>query len=310
MTDILFNTFTYIFIIGIGYFLKKLCVLPKEAGDILAKIVVNLTLPAMLLSASNGLNMDGSMIVYLFLGLFCNAFMLAVSYFLTKKNTPVLRGAAAMSCAGVDVGNFVLPFVVKFFPGPGVVMLNSFNIGNTVMNNGFDFVFASKLAAGKEKFGVKEMAKKLFSSVTFDTYLLIIFLNCTGLALPGRVMQVVDVIGSANLFIVMLMIGLKLAGGKQDTTDEEAHVLKRIFFARFAGAACLTALTWLLPIPTLGKVIAALAYFGPPTTASNAYARKLGYTGTLSARMNILSIFPVIFLLTAIILAVTHFGIV
>lgn len=308
MTDILFNTFIYIFIIGLGYFLKKIRLLEKQAGDMLAKIVVNLTLPAMLLSASNGLVMDDSMLIYIILGLLCNVFMLAVSSVLTKKNAPVIRGAAAMSCAGIDVGNFVLPFVLKFFPGAGIMMINSFNIGNTVMNNGVDFVVASELAAGKQKFGIKDVAKKLFSSVTFDTYILIIFMTCFKLALPERVIQIVDVIGNANIFIVMLMIGLKLEFGAKENTEEERSTVRRIFVARYLGAVCMSVLTWLLPLPVLGKIVVTMAYFGPPTTASNAYARRLGYTGGMTAKLNILCIFPTIILITAIIMAVRFFG--
>ena len=308
MADILFNSFTYILLIGLGFLLKKIGLLEKEAGDMLAKLVVNLTLPAMLLSASNGLIMDASMLVYIILGIMCNVIMLGVSSLLTKKNTPVIRGAAAMSCAGIDVGNFVLPFVIKFFPGQGVLMINSFNIGNTIMNNGVDFVFASKLASGKEKFGFKDMVKKLFSSVTFDTYILIIIMTCLGRSLPQRVIQIVDIIGNANIFIVMLMIGLKLDFSTEENTAEERSTLKRIFIARFAGAACMSAATWLLPIPTLGKIIATMAYFGPPTTASNAYARRLGYKGSMTAKMNILNIFPVIIIITVIIMTVRYLG--
>lgn len=310
MADILFNTFTYIFIIGLGYFLKRIHLLGKDAGDMLAKIVINLTLPAMLLSASNGLVMDSTMLVYIILGIMCNVVMLVVSYVLTRNNTPVIRGAAAMSCAGIDIGNFVLPFVVKFFPGTGVMMVNSFNIGNAIMNNGGDFVFASKLAAGKSKFGIRDMAKKLFSSVTFDTYILIILMSCMGWSLPQRVMQIVDIIGNANIFIVMLMIGLKLDFSSEESTDEEKTVLRRIFIARYAGAVCMSVATWILPIPTLGKIISTLVYFGPPTTGSNAYARRLGYTGGMSAKMNILCIFPTIFIITAIIMIVSYLGIV
>ena len=308
MADILFNTFIYILIIALGYFLKRIGLLDKSAGDTLAKIVVNLTLPAMLLSASNGLVMDAAMIVYIVLGIMCNAIMLFVAYALTKKNSPVIRGAAAMSCAGIDVGDFVLPFVVKFFPGAGIMMLNSFNIGNTVMNNGIDFVVASKLAAGKSSFGIKDMAKKLFTSVTFDTYILIIIMSCLGWSLPQRVLQVVDIIGNANIFIVMLMIGLKLEFGAKENTLEERSTVMRIFIARLAGATCLAAITWILPIPTLGKIIATMAYFGPPTTASNAYARKLGYTGGMTAKLNIILIFPAIFIITAIVMMVRYLG--
>lgn len=309
MTDILFNTFTYVFIIGLGYFLKKVHMFDKSVGDILAKIVVNLTLPAMLLSASNGLIMDGSMLIYIVFGIMCNAIMLVVASIMTKKNTPVIRGAATMSCAGIDVGNFVLPFVLKFFPGQGTLMINSFNIGNTIMNNGVDYVFASKLAAGKQKYSIKDMLKRLFSSVTFDTYILIILMSCLGWVLPQRVIQVVDVIGKANIFIVMLMIGLKLEFGTKENTDEEKLTVKRVFIARYAGALCMSVITWILPIPTLGKVIATMAYFGPPTTASNAYARELGYTGGMTAKLNIINIFPVIFIITAIIMTVRYFGI-
>ena len=55
MFDVLITSLTFILIIVIAYFLKKVKVLKKSDANILATIIMNVTLPCALLTSANGI---------------------------------------------------------------------------------------------------------------------------------------------------------------------------------------------------------------------------------------------------------------
>ena len=300
MADVLFNTFVYLLIIGIGWTLKKMRIVGPQAADTVMALVMNLTLPCLLINCSAGVAMNAGMLLYLVLGVLVNLVGLAVSFCISGKRTPArMRGVAMLSSSGIDVGNFVLPFIQTFFAGTGVMILCIFNIGNTIMNSGGNYAIASRVAASEERFGVAAVLKKLFSSVAFDAYLLILFMACTGLPWPERFLQITGVIGDANIFLVMIMIGLKL---EFSLPKGERSLMCRILLVRFGVAALLTGLTCLLPVPTVAKIVLAAAYFGPPPTIANVFSRKLGYEGSLASQINVICIFTAMAIITGIML--------
>ena len=58
MFDVLITSLTFILIIVIAYFLKKVKVLKKSDANILATIIMNVTLPCALLTSANGITLD------------------------------------------------------------------------------------------------------------------------------------------------------------------------------------------------------------------------------------------------------------
>ena len=298
MFDVLFNTCIYLLIIAIGYFLKRTGIIGPKGADTVMALVMNLTLPCLLINCSVGSTLSAAMLLYLVLGVVVNLIGMAISFLVSGRGTrPLMRGVSMLSSSGIDVGNFVLPFVQTFFAGTGVMILCIFNIGNTFMNSGGDYAICSKAAAGRERFGLKDILKKLFTSMSFDAYLLILFMAITRLPWPDRFLQVTGVIGNANIFLVMIMIGLKLEFSLEKS---ERPLLLKILFVRFLVAGIMTGLTWLLPIPQVAKIVLTAAYFGPPPTIANVFARKLGYEGSLASQVNVICIFTAMVIITAI----------
>lgn len=298
MADILFNTFIYLLIIAIGYGLKKWKLVGPGAADTVMTLVINLTLPALLINSSAGATLSVSMLLYLVLGLLVNIIGLLIGFLTSrKKETPLLRGVTMLSTAGIDVGNFVLPFIKTFYPGTGVLDLCIFNIGNTVMNSGCNYAAAARVSASGKPFGLKDVCKKLFSSVAFDAYLLIIFMAVTGLPWPDRFLEITGIIGDANIFLVMIMLGLKL---EFHLEKEEKPLFFKILASRLSLAILMTVGTLFLPIPRVAKIVLIAAYFGPTSSISNVFSRNLGYQGSLSAQVNVITIFIAMALITAI----------
>ena len=69
---------------------------------------------------------------------------------------------------------------------------------------------ASTVVANEEKQSFKTVAKKLFSSIPFCTYIILFFLSLFHIAIPTQILTVTSIAGNANAFLAMLMIGILL----------------------------------------------------------------------------------------------------
>ena len=198
-----------------------------------------------------------------------------------------MKGAFMINTSGYNIGNFVLPFVQSFFPGMGVVYLCSFDIGNALMGLGMTYAVADHVASGENHFDIKELFKKLFSSIPFDVYVLIFILAIFKLQIPSPILTIASTIGAGNSFLAMLMIGLML---EIKVSPLEAKNVFKILGLRIVGTIVVSLLTLFLPIPLLAKQIMIMAYCAPLSTVSAVFTRKIGYQGDMSATANSLSI--------------------
>lgn len=288
MEKVLIQAAGFIIVILIGFFAKKLKILKKEDGYTMATIIMNITLPCALFTSASGITINGAMMAMLFLGLLLNIAMVAVGYFAGRKMVPSRRAAYMINCSGYNIGNFTLPFVQSFFPGLGVGYLCMFDVGNAMMCLGGTYAMASGVASSEQKITVREVAKKLLSSIPFDVYIIIFFLSLFHITLPSPILSVATYIGNANGFLVMLMIGLLLEI-KMDRHDVEDVI--KILVLRFGWSLALALICYyILPLPLLARKILALSLVSPVTTMATVFSRRCGYEKDMPAVVNSLSI--------------------
>lgn len=287
MNDVFFQTGLFFLYIAVGYSFKKIGLLKKEDSQILSKIIMNLTLPCLFFSSANGMTLDSSFIIFMLLGLLSNVLMIIISYLISYREEKIMRGTYMIACSGYDVGNFILTFITVFFPGLGVIYLCSFNIMNVIMAMGITFAVASSMVHNQTQFNIKMFLKNLFSSISFDVYIIILFIACFHLTIPQALLKVTSSIGSVNSFLVMVMIGLKLDFHMKES---ELKQMIQILVVRFVGAIFLSFMTFILPIPILAKQVFCITYFGPLISVSSVYAKELGYQGDVVAGANTISI--------------------
>lgn len=287
MKNIIFQTSLFFIYIGIGYCFKKMKLLKKEDSQIFATVIMNLTLPCVFFSSASGIEMNPTLLIFMFIGLLANVFMMILSFACSYHKDMLLRGTYMIACSGYDVGNFILPFVTAFFSKIGVIYLCSFNITNTIMAMGVTYAIASTLVFNQYHFDVKKFIKELLSSVSFDVYIFIIMIACFHLTIPAPLLKVISSIASVNSFLVMVMIGLKL---ELHISFNELKQLFQILSIRFIGAIVLIIMIFFLPIPILAKKILTMTFFGPLVSVASVYAKKLGYEGDIVASANTVSI--------------------
>ena len=81
-----------------------------------------------------------------------------------------------------------------------------FDVGNAIMCFGITFSIAMVISKGSVN--GKEILRTLFSSMPFVTYLVMILLCAAQIHLPQPVYTVAGMIGQANSFLAMLLIGI------------------------------------------------------------------------------------------------------
>lgn len=299
MYDIFFQTGLFLLYILIGYLLKKIKLLNKEDAQVLATIIMNITLPCLFFSSANGLKLDFNFLIFMFLGCLANVLLMVAGFIVSYKENRLMQGTYMIACSGYDVGNFILPFVSVFFPRLGVMYLCSFNITNVIISMGVTYAIASYYVYHQSQMGIKTFFKNLFSSVSFDVYILIIIISCFHITVPESIIKVTSSIGSVNSFLVMTMIGLKL---ELNIKKSDIKQLIQILVIRFLGAVILSAITYSLSIPILAKHILTITYFAPLVSVSSVYTKKLGYDGDIVVNANLISIIISMFMTTLILL--------
>ncbi|MBM6840222.1 transporter [[Clostridium] spiroforme] len=300
MEAIFVKAIGFILVIIIGFVLKQIKILDKRDGQTIATIIMNVTLPCALLCNGNGVTINAAMLMVLAIGLSSNIIMLVISYFLSKKEGALNQGYYMLNCSGYNIGNFAMPFVQTFFPGMGVAYLCMFDVGNSIMCLGGTYALAGSVASSGSNLTLKNLLKKLFSSIPFDVYILIFILAVFHVQLPDHIISIASFIGAGNGFLAMFMIGLLLE--VKINPMEMKMVVKTLFIRLFFGMILMLAVYFALPLPLLAKKIAVLAMAAPITTVAAVFSRNIGYRKDAPAIASSLSIIISIFVLTVLIM--------
>ena len=85
MFAILVKALSFVLIIAAGYGLKKVGLFCATDYRIVMKIIMHLTLPAVIITSFDDFSMDPSLMGIILLGLCANLFMAGVGYFMARK---------------------------------------------------------------------------------------------------------------------------------------------------------------------------------------------------------------------------------
>ncbi len=285
MEAVLVRSFTLFSIIILGNVLKKKGVFKKEDSGLLSKIIMRITLPAMLLTSSATFIFNGTTITLLLLGLFANPTLAFISRIYFRKYSKIEQGSAMFNCSGYNIGNMTIPFASAFFAGTAMSYVVMFDIGNAMSWLGLVYSSANNLVKGDgRKFSIKALAITLSKSLPFMTYIFIITLTLFKLRLPNTIISVAGTIGSANTFLVFFMIGLMLEI-KYDKTQME-KVYKILAFRSVAFIILSLFVYFILPLPALAKTIAILCFASPIPSAATVFCTELGDESAVPALVN------------------------
>ena len=306
MLVVLSKAIAFVLIILIGYICKRRGVFAPTDYQLVSKIVLNITLPCAVISSFAHFQLDLSLLAAVALGLSGNCVMIFVALMLTRRETLAAKIFYIFSLAGYNIGCFTLPFAQAFLTPFAVVALCMFDVGNSIMCTGMTYALTASCigyADGhKDRFSMKSIAEKLLHSAPFVVYISMLLLALAGVKFPQSVFTFTDIVGAANPFLSMLMIGMMF----EIKLDRQAMgYVKELFSVRYlASLACAGAFIYFAPFKQEVNYVIALAFMAPCTIIGPIFVEKLGGNVQLASLFNSMTIITSVILFTCFFLVI------
>ena len=306
MLVVLSKAIAFVLIILIGYICKRRGVFAPTDYQLVSKIVLNITLSCAVISSFAHFQLDLSLLAAVALGLSGNCVMLFVALMLTRRETLAAKIFYIFSLAGYNIGCFTLPFAQAFLTPFAVVALCMFDVGNSIMCTGMTYALTASCigyADGhKDRFSMKSIAEKLLHSAPFVVYISMLILSLFGVQFPKSVYTFTDIVGAANPFLSMLMIGMMF----EIRLDKQAMgYVKELFSVRYlTSLACAGAFIYFAPFKQEVNYVIALAFMAPCTIIGPIFVEKLGGNVQLASLFNSMTIITSVILFTCFFLVI------
>ena len=298
MLDVLTRAGCFIAIIIAGYVLRKVNFFKEGDFAVLSKITLKITLPAAFISNFSGKQLDPTMLAYTFMALGAGILYMILGYVINIGKSREEKAFGVLNLPGYNIGNFTIPFVQSFLGPVGVITTSLFDAGNAFVCLGGAFGVASSIK-GTGKFSIKRVIKALSKSVAFLTCITMMILGMLGITLPQPVIELAGIVGGANAFIAMLMLGVgfKLSGDRG-----QIGTIVKILSVRYGVAFILATVFYNMPLELEARTALMVLAFSPIGSAVPAFTEEMGGDAGLSAALNSISIICSIVFMVSILL--------
>lgn len=264
-------------IIMLGYLLKRFGVFRESDGEVLAKVALNITLPAIILLNVPSVPLNGSNILLPFIGLGCSVLMVLLGLFIFRRQAPLDRGLSMTAAPGYNIGLFAIPLVSGLYGSAGITRFALFDLGNAFAIFGLSWFLAWRFSTHRrdDSLGVRGIIRMLFGSIPFVVYMLAIVMNLTGVRPIGIAVRFLEVPAVMNRGISMLVLGVLLRFRFPKNTWKAilpSLILRYVFGITIGGLVL-----FLLPIPIEYRMTVAGALILPVGLSVIPFAVRWGY---------------------------------
>lgn len=301
METVLWKAVAFLFIIALGYALKRLHVFKEKDYEVVTKIVMNITLPAAIITSFSGYQVSTGLLLMTLFGFGCTLLLLFLGYLFTHHKDNKTKVHYMLNLSGYNIGCFTLPYMQSFFGPLGVVATCMFDAGNSLLSTGGSYAIVSNLTEPGRSLAdsLKHFLKKLFSSVPFDASVLMAAISLCGLRLPDAAVTVSSTISSANGFIAMLMMGMMF---KLDRKPEYLKKAGITLVGRYSAATVFALLFYFCtPLPLDLRQVLVILVFSPIASLSPVFTGWCKGDLGLASFVNSLSILISIVIITFLI---------
>ena len=261
--------------IVLGHLLRRFNILKDQAFAAISALVMNVTLPCVILTNLNGVRIEGDMLLIAGLGLLTNIIFLVWGLFLSRNIADTQwRDFVRLNVGGYSVGPFAVPYVQSFFPTTGLMATCMFDVGNCVKTTLWRTV--------------KLVVSKLVRSGPLVTFAFVGLMSVLDMRLPDGVITSTAIGAHANTFLCMIMIGesisFSMGGGKM------GKVLK-LLASRWVVCILIALGVWhFLPFEEEIRMALTLTCLSPIPAMSLVFTAQLDGDIAMAANMSSLSV--------------------
>lgn len=236
-------------IISIGYFIKRLKIIEEKDGNIIAKIIFNLTLPAVILKITSTITFEFSLILLPLINIFFGIIMATIGLIMFRKEKKDIRGVMMMTIIGFNVAHFSFPLIDGIWGEEGMQIIALIDAGNAftifVLCYIISSIFSPKNQEEGKTINLKYVFKRLVKSAPLMSYFIALTINFSGIILPSFITDLLDIFARANTALSLLLLGIFLNFRFEKT--EWIAILKVLIIRYLFGLGVGLSLFFLLP---------------------------------------------------------------
>ncbi|MDS3923864.1 AEC family transporter [Staphylococcus hominis] len=200
-----------ILLIALGYLLKRINFIKSADSQVLSTLVLNVTLPSLVIVNLNSANLDLSFSILPIMMLIYGILAKVIMVVLFRKYDNHVKGSVGMMAASLNIGLFAYPLVETIWPKKGMIYFGMADIGGAIIMFGVTYFVGSYYSEGSDQFNFKFLGKKLISSVPLVTYIVMFILNMANIHLPKASIDFFTIISKANMPLSMILLGIMLS---------------------------------------------------------------------------------------------------
>ena len=210
MSPVISQALPLLALIFLGFVIKQVRLARAEDGHTLVRVIVNTTLPALVLSSLAHARVEPGRLLLLAA---CGAIIPLVIHRVSIWAAERMRlerqvgGVVVLSTLASSVGLFMAPFFLSFYGREGVSLLAAFDLGNSLVANSYAYYVAMQYGTAGT-ISIWQATRRILVTPLIWANLIGIGLNLSHLVLPELITLVLDSLASANAVLSMLALGL------------------------------------------------------------------------------------------------------
>lgn len=296
MEQIIIKCTGFLSIIFLGNLLKHLKVFSLNDAKLLARLVAKVTLPCALISSFSKFSISKSLIFLVFLGILFNLFFMFLGYINSIKKSNKEKAFNIINFSSYNIGSFSMPFIQSFVGDFGVVLACIFDVGNALMCVGLTPLVASRVSKTTNSLSFKIILKKLLSSPALVALVVMLFLSLSNVTLPNIVLNFIQTVANANVFLALFMIGIGI-NLKFDKL-KLSIIFKTLFMRYFASLLIALGIYFFTNFSKEIKQILIFILFSPMASICVLNTDQINGDIELSSTLNSISVLFGVFILT------------
>ena len=287
MDAILLKAGSLMLIIAIGYGIKRLGWVSARDFPIFSNIVLRITLPCALIVSFDTFELKPALLV-IAVGAFVVNLVQEVSGFLLGR--PHGRAAQAfgvLNVGGHNIGLFAMPYLAGMLGPHAIAYAIIFDVGNTLAAAGVGYAWGISLSQPDRRMSPMRFVRQILRSPVFVTYLVLLVLGTLQWHLPRAVISFAAIVGGANTFLAMLMIGIGL---EVALPHHKYQAAARHLGVRYALSSGFALAVWWMPIDHFVRIVLCMLLFSPIPSMTAGFVAEAKGDVELSTFMTSVSI--------------------
>lgn len=208
MANVNYQFILSMLIIALGYLCKRFKIVNEKDGEGIAKIIFNLTLPALVITTFSTMQIDLSLVMMPVVCILFGGFMSIIAIFAFRYKKRNDRGMMSMLMQGFNIGLFAYPLVESIWGQNGLKYFAMFDMGNAVLVFGINYVFASYFASEDGAVNFKSILQKVSRSIPLICYIITLAVNLSGFHFPAVVLDISKIVSKANMPLSLMLLGI------------------------------------------------------------------------------------------------------